>query len=578
SALLMALPFIGFGLKAGMGTRRAAIQITSNLLATGMEPKAIPALARWTTLAAKIGPRAALSRAPASIRGTRLFAIVNKNLRSEAGGLRISERSVRLSEPAERMILLADTGKKIKRAELIRAAKGEKIGGVGNRLIRMSNEAIIFEMKAKRRGFERLLGIKNALKARPKMTRGLRRTLEKVLIKGPKASLKELRNAARRAGVEIGALGKKPAQLTTEESIELGKLRAIKNTARMTTEQIERFDELETVASRIAAGAPDEKAILLDEITDALRPRGVEVAATERAITVAPQRVPGVVPGRLADVPDVTVQRIFKDIIQGNSSRDDHLNLRRIIEEEINRSGRTADDLYDSGDYLYLGRSPITDASGDISRTIADEQRFVEAGGIREFEEGTRALRFSDDPVIRSRAIADETANYGRGGGSGRPPVTEVTTPPLPDPSPGTERLPLLKSMKEFAIDQEHSTSNAMAGIARIAGKAPPIRHMLEFVNPSPWFQGKVGHALGGFLNKGQQNRSLHAAMTTKMLRGEKGLFKFVDNVAPNLKSVSDASISITPERLVQFPEDVVRTTADGVVIGKLTDKQQSFI
>ncbi|KKL22559.1 hypothetical protein LCGC14_2434230, partial [marine sediment metagenome] len=214
AAMLIVLPFVGYGLRAGMGVRAASVQIASNLLFTGMEPKLIPAFARWTSLAAKIGPRAALSKAPRAIRGTKLFELVMENLRAEGGGIRLGKSG--LTEGGDRMLLLAEQGKKISRKELLKQARANGIGP-GNRLQRMSSANILEELAGKKAMIRRIGEQAKLIQARPSLGARGRRFVEETLA-DPKASLDRLRNAAKRAGVDVQSLLKRPAQLTTQET------------------------------------------------------------------------------------------------------------------------------------------------------------------------------------------------------------------------------------------------------------------------------------------------------------------------------------------------------------------------
>ena len=647
AAILVAFPFVSYGLRAGMGVRAAATQITANLLFTGMEPKAIPLFLRWSTLAAKIGPRAALSRVPRAIRGTKAFELIMQNLRAEGGGIRLSPEGVRLTEGGERMLFLADTGKKLNRKELLKQAKANGIGP-GNRLQRMSNAQIIEELRAGKTMMERIARMAKQIKGGTTLGQKSRRFIEQVLA-DPKASLGKLRTAAKRAGVDIALLLKRPAQLTATETTELGKLRALRRgvgvTEPLTTKtrkalelekrtlknevqdavgfeeaaeraksgaistadegadvriaeidkalqkgfvtvdaQAARLEELEAMLARATAPTRDERALLRRELTGALQPRGVEVAAAERAISVGPSSIPGIVPGRLAQVAPASVLRVLRQMLAGQPADEAGKALRKLIEQEIAKTGRVAQDLYDTGDWRILGREMFEEANEASLRTAADEARFaVEEAGesaltSRGFEEATRALRYSSDDMTSLKAIAKEASDppgQGAGGGGiGRPPVTEASTPPLPERSGPLGRLPLIKSLREFRIDFEHLNTNMAAGLAHIAGKFPPSRYMIEFVNKSPFFQGTVGHTMGAFLGKAQANNALHASLNVTMRRAEKGLFKFVNNVDNGLKSIKDSTnIFITPEYLIQHPEDVVTSAGKA-----LSSKQRGFV
>ncbi|KKK44333.1 hypothetical protein LCGC14_3167280, partial [marine sediment metagenome] len=232
-----------------------------------------------------------------------------------------------------------------------------------------------------------------------------------------------------RAGVDIQSLLKRPAQLTTEETTELGKLRALKRGIGVTealtpkarkalelekralkdqvqetvgfeeaakraksgavstadvgvdariaeinetlgrgftrTEVAEvRLEELETRLARATAAPRDERALLRRELTNALRPRGVADAALQRAITVGPSPIAGVVPGRLAGVTPASVNRVFRQLLANTPADEAGRSLRRLVEEEIGKTGRTAQDLYDSGDWR--PGDPSTEAIGEV--------------------------------------------------------------------------------------------------------------------------------------------------------------------------------------------------------------------
>ena len=112
----------------------------------------------------------------------------------EEGGLRLTADGVKLTPKAEKVMALAAEGKPLERKLVLAAAEAE--GLAGQRRIIMSNEAIIEELVAKKRMFERLMETKAAIAAGPKPSGAAVAEARTVVAKGSKATLAELRAAA----------------------------------------------------------------------------------------------------------------------------------------------------------------------------------------------------------------------------------------------------------------------------------------------------------------------------------------------------------------------------------------------
>lgn len=537
--VVLALPFAGVGLRAGMGFRAAAIRMTANLLGTGMEPALASGVLKGLNVVAKGGLRA-LVQVPVKVRNHPIFIRGLRNLGGEAGMVRIGPEGVFLTPEAERMLTLANKSKPIKRTELVAAAKGEGIRLPQN----SSNEALLEAMHAKKVGLERLNTLKQALDSAPKITPGIRYSIRRVLEMGTKARVPELRALANRVGIKTSrtftdVTGKKIRQMLTKEEL--------------------------TRALDGIAGGPEE----LAGVADRFSPKAVP------AISDIAPRISGEIPGPLSDIPDTMLQNVYRDIIMGEEIRPiaqipaERLALRPIVEKVLADAGTTAEDAMISGEWRLLGKRPIG--------TLRQGPTPAAPKTLSEAFEFTRDRRFDVPeslltPKERALRAADEMADFGRGtGGIGKPPREVITGAPL-ESGMGKWGLPVITNFEDFVKMFEASIDNKFGAIARILGRSPPARAMLSFFNPSPFFEGHVGSAFGGFLRKQEAINNTISSIEQLSKRYERTLgFGFKNNISTTLKSKTGKVV--TPEHLLLHPEDVMHKTGLS-----LTQDQLSYI
>ena len=539
--IVLALPFAGVGLRAGMGFRAASTRITANLLATGLEPGIVSGTLKGLAHVSKYGVKG-LAGVPIKIRNSSLFIRGYRNLGGESGMVRIGPEGVFLTPEAERLLVVAGKGGPIKRPELVKAAKGE-----GIRLPqRSSNEALLEAMQAKKIGLERLNTLKQALDDSARITPGLRFSIRRVLEQGSKARLSELKALAKKAGIKTtraftDVTGKKIRQVLTKDEL------------------IAALDNL--------PGGPEE----LARIADRFDPRAVP------AVADVPARTADEIPGPLEGVSDYATRRAYADIIQSEEQVARGLSpiestaeiqpIRTIIEQEVKRVGRTAAEVWESGEYRMLGKRPLgtlqEGATPAAPKTMSEAFEFTRT---RRFDVPESLL----SPKERALRAADEMADFGEGtGGIGKPPRETVTGPPL-ESGMGKWGAPVIDTFEKFVKMFEASVDNKFGAIAKIIGRSPPARAMLSFFNPSPFFEGRVGAAFGGFLRKNEAVNNMISSIEQLAKRHEKSLkFGFKNNISQNLKSRTGKVV--TPEHLLLHPDDVIQKSG----LALTTDQRQ---
>ncbi|KKL27485.1 hypothetical protein LCGC14_2384680, partial [marine sediment metagenome] len=429
--------------------------------------------------------------------GEKVRGVIGKLIAGgEEGGIRITKDGVRLTPKTERVLANARDGRTITRKEVLEAAAEEGISTSGKRQT-MSTEALLSAMKGKKAMWERLLEVRNAIKDAPRPSRQVLEDAATVLAKGPKATLKELQDAANKMGIRqaVAKLITKPAKLTKKELVELGKLRAGEKLGQLLKKEAERLAELETKAAKFAAGV-DEKKILTREIANAVR-KGTGEAIQDRAFADNILAEPGDLIGTLTRVRQRHVWEALEDISAGRFTTGELANVRRDVEMELRRVGKNADDVLASGEWASLGRRG--------NRVFEDTSQATSEGGVfklrdEALEEADKAARskvFAEGPVRDMMDTAENMSTFGAGrGGVGKgPPRPLDGAPSNPDPL-GNNMFREIKTMEEFAIDTKAAMDNMMGGFARQVGKLPPGRAVIGMVNPSPYFEGRVGDAM----------------------------------------------------------------------------------
>lgn len=125
----------------------------------------------------------------------------------------------------------------------------------------------------------------------------------------------------------------------------------------------------------------------------------------------------------LADVPANNVRRVLKDITQGNPTADDLLPARGLVEEELGRTGRTAEAVLDAGGWKTFGRE------------VDDETLAAVAGRTpRTAEDPLGRLTQADEVVDEAERVATRT-ELEQVGGPGAERTVPATDPVMPNPN-----------------------------------------------------------------------------------------------------------------------------------------------
>ncbi|KKL05180.1 hypothetical protein LCGC14_2608630, partial [marine sediment metagenome] len=363
------------------------------------------------------GPSVELTTKGAVVKAIEKFVLVG-----EEGGIRITKDGIRLTPKTERILALARDGKSVTRKEVLEAAAEEGISTSGRRQT-MSTEALVSAMQGKRAMWERLIEIRKVITDAPRPSRQVLEDAATALARGPKATLKELRNAANKLGIRqaIEKLIVKPVQLTKKEFVELGKLRAGEKLGQLLEKETERLAELEMKAAKFAAGV-DEKKILTREIANAVR-KGTGEASQERAFADNILAEPGELIGTLTRVRQRHVWESLEDIAAGRFTTGELANIRRDVEMELRRVGKNADDVLASGEWASLGRRGGR-VFEDTSMTTSEGGVFkLRTEAVEEADRVARSKVFAEGPVRDMMETADNMANFGAGrGGMGKGP------------------------------------------------------------------------------------------------------------------------------------------------------------
>ena len=499
----------------------------------------------------------------------------------DRSGLRIHSAmdGTRLTPEAERVLERWNMGQEVSRAELVEAALAEGLPPA--KVARARREVLVQALASKKDVLESISAVTNdSLRADVKIPGELRTKVERLISLGRKATLGDLRATAKKLGLELppaeGAESKRIAAMSVKKMY-ISELHAAARSHGIDIALTKNRKELEPLVeqARIAeTKAQGLKSRYLNELSKLITPRGV-TQASPRAVA-APSVVKPGAGGPLSRIEPSDVKRVLTDIVEQQNSPDHLQKVRFAVEQELERTNQTADEVVNSTAWLEFGRSPVGGAGAQV---VIDTR-----SAMRDFEEATRGLRYSPDPVTRGRAIADEAINFetgGTGGGGGSKIPTGPTVPHPEDPAGKGRSIPTSGSLAFHIQNFEWGINNWMGAATRLVGKAPPLRHMIEWVNPSNFFkpEGPAGSVFGGYLGKSQAERGLLASLEYTMQRDARKLFKFSDNIAVGITSKSGEAM--TPEYLVEAfknnPSDLLRAEK-GKMLGGLTDKQNDFL
>jgi len=137
----------------------------------------------------------------------------------------------------------------------------------------------------------------------------------------------------------------------------------------------------------------------------------------------------------LVDVPPANVRRVLKDIAQGNESTPDLLPARRLVDDELARVGRSADEVLDAGDWQTLGREADTEA---VAAAVGRTPRVA--------EDPLGKLTQADEVVDEAERVAARV-ELEQVGGPGSERVIPATDPVIPNPNTVTRDVRYLMSV-----------------------------------------------------------------------------------------------------------------------------------